>query len=66
MTCLMLVMQSLVCVGSVQVSKMMGILTLRDFDLQDAKKWFPVSFMLAMVIYSGSKSLVRRVGLDIM
>jgi hypothetical protein len=31
----------------------------RDFDVADAKIWFPVSFLLVAVIYTGSKSLVR-------
>jgi len=31
----------------------------RDFDVADAKVWFPVSFLLVAVIYTGSKSLVR-------
>lgn len=32
--------------------------SVRDFDLNDAKAWFPVSFLLVAVIYTGSKSLV--------
>jgi len=30
----------------------------RDFDRGDAKAWFPISFLLVAVIYTGSKSLV--------
>lgn len=30
----------------------------RNFDMGDAKTWFPVSFLLVAVIYTGSKSLV--------
>lgn len=34
------------------------LLTFRDFDTNDARKWFPISFLLVSVIYTGSKSLV--------
>jgi len=37
--------------------KKAGIISFRDFDMQDAKAWFPISFMLVTVIYTGSKSL---------
>lgn len=33
--------------------------TVRDFDMADAKAWFPISSLLVAVIYTGSKSLVR-------
>lgn len=39
--------------------KKLGIISFRNFDLQDAKSWFPISFLLVTVIYTGSKSLVR-------
>lgn len=35
------------------------LITFRDFDKDDARKWFPISFLLVLVIYTGSKSLVR-------
>jgi len=57
MTFLLLCIQSLVCVASVAVVKKAGIISFRDFDIQDAKAWFPISFMLVSVIYTGSKSL---------
>jgi len=34
--------------------------TVRDFDKNDAKAWWPVSALLVAVIYTGSKSLVSR------
>jgi GDP-mannose transporter len=37
--------------------KKIGIITFRNFDTQDAKAWFPISFLLVSVIYTGSKSL---------
>ncbi|KAF8329462.1 GDP-mannose transporter [Cantharellus anzutake] len=57
MTCLLLAIQSTVCVVVVQFVKALGIIDFQDFDITVAKKWFPVSFMLASVIYTGSKSL---------
>jgi hypothetical protein len=58
MTFLLLCIQSLVCVACVATVKQMGIISFRDFDMQDAKAWFPISFTLVSVIYTGSKSLV--------
>ncbi|KAG8874073.1 GDP-mannose transporter into the lumen of the Golgi [Tulasnella sp. 331] len=57
MNFLLLTMQSVVCIFCVTISKRMGFISFRDFDLEDAKKWFPISFLLVCVIYSGSKSL---------
>lgn len=64
MNFLLLCMQSAVCCACVFTVKRAGIITFRDFDLKDAKAWFPVSFMLVLVIYTGSKSLVRCCHLD--
>lgn len=58
MTFLLLCIQSLVCVMCVALVKQAGIISFRDFDTQDAKAWFPISFLLVSVIYTGSKSLV--------
>jgi GDP-mannose transporter len=58
MTFLLLCIQSSVCAACVAAVKQMGIISFRDFDMQDAKAWFPISFMLVSVIYTGSKSLV--------
>jgi len=41
----------------VTVVKKFGLISFRDFDLRDAKAWFPISFLLVSVIYTGSKSL---------
>ncbi|KAL5531638.1 VRG4 [Sanghuangporus baumii] len=57
MNFLLLTIQSTVCVLCVLVVKTAGIITFRDFDVQDAKKWFPISFLLVSVIYTGSKSI---------
>ncbi|QRV88877.1 GDP-mannose transporter 2 [Ceratobasidium sp. AG-Ba] len=52
-----LAIQSITGVGCVVAAKKIGLITFRDFDRQDAKTWFPISFCLVMVIYTGSKSL---------
>ncbi|KAF8316750.1 putative Golgi GDP-mannose transporter [Clavulina sp. PMI_390] len=57
MTCLMLAMQSAFCTSAVLVGKSVNALTLAPFDTVKARQWFPISFMLASVIYTGSKSL---------
>ncbi|KAH8116416.1 GDP-mannose transporter [Phellopilus nigrolimitatus] len=57
MNFLLLTIQSVVCVGCVFAVKKAGVITFRDFDMQDAKKWFPISFLLVSVIYTGSKSI---------
>ena len=59
MNFLLLTIQSTVCVACVMTVKMAGIITFRDFDSGDAKKWFPISALLVSVIYTGSKSIVR-------
>lgn len=58
MTFLLLTIQSVVCCGSVYIVKKLGFITFRDFDMKDAKAWFPISALLVSVIYTGSKSLV--------
>ena len=60
MNFLLLCIQSSVCVLCVLVVKKLGIISFRSFDLADAKTWFPISFLLVTVIYTGSKSLVSR------
>lgn len=57
MTCLLLSIQSLVSVICVLVFKRLGVISFRDFTTADTKTWFPISFLLVLVIYTGSKSL---------
>ncbi|TFK26165.1 GDP-mannose transporter [Coprinopsis marcescibilis] len=57
MNFLLLCIQSTVCIACVWAVKRIGLISFRDFDLNDAKKWFPISFLLVSVIYTGSKSL---------
>lgn len=59
MNFLLLAIQSIVCVACVTAVKKAGVISYRAFDMQDAKAWSPISFLLVSVIYTGSKSLVR-------
>lgn len=61
MNFLLLCIQSSVCVACVLTVKKAGIISFRAFDTKDAKAWFPISFLLVSVIYTGSKSLVSLV-----
>jgi GDP-mannose transporter len=49
--------QSIVCVGVIQTLKIMGLAKFRDFNTDEARKWFPISLLLIGMIYSGSKAL---------
>jgi len=57
MNFLLLCIQSTVCVLCVSTVKKLRLISFRSFDVADAKAWFPISFLLVTVIYSGSKSL---------
>ncbi|GJN91966.1 hypothetical protein Rhopal_004994-T1 [Rhodotorula paludigena] len=57
MNFLLLTIQSVVCVTCVITAKRLNMISFRDFDREDARKWFPISFLLVLVIYTGSKSL---------
>jgi GDP-mannose transporter len=35
----------------------MGIITYRDFKVDEARKWFPISLLLISMIYTGSKAI---------
>ena len=61
MNFLLLCIPSVVCVSCVASVKQIGIISFRKFDTKDAKAWFPVSFLLVTVIYTGSKSLVSDI-----
>ncbi|PGH05958.1 GDP-mannose transporter [Helicocarpus griseus UAMH5409] len=53
----LLCVQSLVCVTAIQTCKSLGIITYRDFNADEAKKWFPISLLLIGMIYTGTKAL---------
>ncbi|EIM22106.1 UDP-galactose transporter [Wallemia mellicola CBS 633.66] len=57
MNLLLLSIQSIVCILTVYILKLSGFINYKDFNLVDIKNWFPVSFSLVLVIYTGSKAL---------
>lgn len=57
MTCVLLFIQCTVCAFLVILCKRLRIITVRDFDFDVARKWFPISSFLVTLIYTGSKSL---------
>jgi len=59
MTFLLLFIQSSVCVLLVVICKRLRLIQYGDFNTEHAKKWFPISTSLVLVIYTGAKSLVR-------
>ncbi|KAL1972115.1 hypothetical protein VTN31DRAFT_7334 [Thermomyces dupontii] len=54
---LLLLVQSIVCVATIQSLKQLGVISFRDFNTDEAKKWSPVTFLLIGMIYTGSKAL---------
>ncbi|KAF2841501.1 golgi GDP-mannose transporter-like protein [Patellaria atrata CBS 101060] len=53
----LLAVQSVVCVVAIQTCKQLGIITFRDFNANEAKKWFPISVLLIGMIYTSTKAL---------
>ncbi|RPB00113.1 UDP-galactose transporter [Choiromyces venosus 120613-1] len=49
--------QSIVCVLAISVGKSMGYIKYRDFSMDEARKWFPISVLLILMIYTSSKAL---------
>ncbi|EEQ29144.1 GDP-mannose transporter into the lumen of the Golgi [Microsporum canis] len=53
----LLCIQSIICIIAIQSCKTMGLINYRDFNSDEAKKWFPISLLLIGMIYTGSKAL---------
>ncbi|MCJ1368485.1 GDP-mannose transporter into the lumen of the Golgi [Acarospora aff. strigata] len=53
----LLCVQSVVCVIAIQSCKTAGVITYRDFNSDEAKKWFPISLLLIGMIYTSTKAL---------
>ncbi|KAH1335097.1 GDP-mannose transporter [Aspergillus fumigatus] len=53
----LLCMQSIVCIVAIQTCKVSKLITYRDFNSDEAKKWFPITLLLIGMIYTGSKAL---------
>ncbi|PWN52347.1 GDP-mannose transporter [Violaceomyces palustris] len=57
MNLLVLLIQSVVGVLCVIGAQKLGLITLREWNTRDAKNWAPISTLLVLVIYTGSKAL---------
>ncbi|KAI1316653.1 GDP-mannose transporter into the lumen of the Golgi [Mortierella claussenii] len=53
----LLAIQSIAAVIMLWLFKKLGLITYRRLDMDEAKKWFPISLGLVCMIYTGSKSL---------
>ncbi|ORZ12570.1 UDP-galactose transporter [Lobosporangium transversale] len=53
----LLAIQAFSAVVMLLIFKRLDLITYRKFDTNEAKKWFPISFGLVCMIYTGSKSL---------
>ncbi|KAI9762333.1 MAG: GDP-mannose transporter [Chaenotheca gracillima] len=53
----LLCVQSVVCVLAIQTCKTAGVITYRDFNSDEAKKWFPISLLLIGMIYTSTRAL---------
>ena len=54
---LMLSVQAVTCILLIQLFGKTGYLDFREFNLKDGKAWFPVSILMALMLYTGGKSL---------
>ncbi|KAJ3068355.1 GDP-mannose transporter into the lumen of the Golgi [Podochytrium sp. JEL0797] len=57
MTFLVLAMQSICTVLMLALFSSLNLITHRKYNSYDAKRWFPISFALVMMIYTGAKAL---------
>ncbi|CDH49523.1 gdp-mannose transporter [Lichtheimia corymbifera JMRC:FSU:9682] len=57
MNFLLLTVQNVVTVALLQSFKFLNLIKFRDFDKDEARKWFPIAGALVTMIYTGSKSL---------
>ncbi|RLV92550.1 GDP-mannose transporter [Spathaspora sp. JA1] len=53
----LLAVQCFVCIATIGSLKLSGIITYRNFNLDEAKKWSPIAFLLVAMIYTGSKAI---------
>ena len=42
---------------AISISKAAGFITYRDFNTDEARKWFPISLLLIGMIYTSAKAL---------
>lgn len=53
----LLCVQSIVCISAIQGCKTAGLINYRDFNSDEARKWFPITLLLIGMIYTGTKAL---------
>lgn len=53
----MLAVQSFVCIFTIGTLKSFGVITYRQFNKEEAKKWSPIAVLLVAMIYTSSKAL---------
>lgn len=53
----LLAIQSTVCIVAISTLKAFNVITYRQFNSDEAKKWSPIVVLLVMMIYTGSKAL---------
>ncbi|KAK0834184.1 GDP-mannose transporter into the lumen of the Golgi [Friedmanniomyces endolithicus] len=54
---MLLAVQSIVCIIAIQSCKQASLITFRDFHIDEARKWFPISLLLIGMIYTSTKAL---------
>lgn len=54
---LVLAVQSSVCILTIGTLKHFGVITYRSFNVDEAKKWSPIAFLLVLMIYTSSKAI---------
>lgn len=57
MNFVLLAVQSVVCIVTIGSLKTLGVITYRQFNKDEAKKWSPIAFLLVAMIYTSSKAL---------
>ncbi|KAF2860954.1 UDP-galactose transporter [Piedraia hortae CBS 480.64] len=53
----LLAVQSIVCILAIQTGKSLGVISFRDFNSDEARKWFPITLLLIGMIYTSTKAL---------
>lgn len=53
----LLAIQSTVCIVTIFCLKSFGVITYRQFNKDEAKKWSPIAFLLVAMIYTSSKAI---------
>ncbi|KAF2457115.1 golgi GDP-mannose transporter-like protein [Lineolata rhizophorae] len=53
----LLCVQSVVCIAAIGTCKTLGLISYRDFNTDEARKWFPISLLLIGMIYTSTKAL---------